>query len=141
MRLRWGGEMAGAEDIEEGRESEEVGCVAVVLGCRCCGSLLGLGLVACRCRYCYCHGGKMSIGHSLTLDSTSTYCSRIRSIPSQGPNCGEGLFQCLVKIYKVYTSSREIRVKLYFRDLYVCSFHALAVASARIQPNSGRFVK
>jgi hypothetical protein len=64
--------MVGAEGIEEGREGEEVRCVAVVLGCHCCGSL-GLGPVACCC-YCYCHGGKMSIGHSLTLDSTSTDC-------------------------------------------------------------------
>ena len=66
--------MAGAEGIEEGREGEEVGCVAVVLSCRCRGSLLGLGPVACCCCCCYCHGGKMSVGRSLTLDSTSTDC-------------------------------------------------------------------
>jgi len=66
--------MAGAESIEEGREGEEVGCGCGGVGLSLLWLVAGLGPVACCC--CCRHGGKMSNGHSLTLDSTSTDCIR-----------------------------------------------------------------
>lgn len=88
--------MAGAEGVEGVEKARRWVAVTVVAHCWGLDRLLLLLLLLRR---------RKGVDRTfLTLDSKSTElytrCSRIRFIPSQGLNCGEGLFRCLVKSTK-----------------------------------------